>query len=156
MTVYLLCGRIASGKSTYAASLDAVTLSCDELMLSLFDSCLGSKHNDVYKKCEEYFYTLSLDILKRGADVCLDFGFSTKAEREHARSFYSAEAANVRLVYFDVPRRERILRLEERNRKLKNSTRREYIITEQMLDRFDSGFEEPTDEEDFEYGNTQI
>ena len=53
--VILLCGKIAVGKTTYAAYLqrnrNAVVLSCDELMLSLFDSCLGDKHDDTVKRC---------------------------------------------------------------------------------------------------------
>ncbi|HOV25823.1 MAG TPA: AAA family ATPase [Pseudobacteroides sp.] len=45
--IIIMCGKICSGKSTYSQKLkkeiNAVVLSCDELMLSLFDEQLGDK-----------------------------------------------------------------------------------------------------------------
>ena len=44
---YLLCGEVGSGKTTYATSWQAQTggfvLSCDDLMLTLFDTCIGPR-----------------------------------------------------------------------------------------------------------------
>ena len=47
----LICGRICSGKSHYAALLhdreNAVILSCDELTFALFDGQLGEAHDRI-------------------------------------------------------------------------------------------------------------
>ena len=46
--VILICGRICCGKTTYSKKLcaerNAVLLSVDEIMLSLFDQCCGDMH----------------------------------------------------------------------------------------------------------------
>ena len=58
--VFILCGKIASGKTTYASKLKserkAVILSHDDLMLTLFDNCLGDKHDDMINRFSKYFY----------------------------------------------------------------------------------------------------
>lgn len=52
-TVYLLCGQVASGKSTYARTLaereGALILSGDELLLKLEDRCQGPAHQRRWK-----------------------------------------------------------------------------------------------------------
>lgn len=56
--VHLLCGKVCSGKSHYAkslaAELGAITLSMDELMLSLFDERLGANHDLVAARSKAY------------------------------------------------------------------------------------------------------
>ena len=51
-TVYLLCGKTGSGKSTFArtwqAERGAALLSVDELMLALFPEYLGEAHRAVH------------------------------------------------------------------------------------------------------------
>ena len=47
--VYLICGKICSGKTTYAEKLcaenDAVLLSVDEMTLTVFGQNCGEKHD---------------------------------------------------------------------------------------------------------------
>ena len=46
--VTILCGRVAAGKSFLAAQAEregALVLSCDQLMLTVFDGCLGAQHD---------------------------------------------------------------------------------------------------------------
>ena len=53
--IFLMCGKICSGKTTYARKLreqnKAVILSADEIMLALFGSDAGDKHE---KRRREY------------------------------------------------------------------------------------------------------
>ena len=52
--VILICGKICSGKSTYAEKLrmenKAVLLSIDEIMLALFGFYVGNKHDEYVEK----------------------------------------------------------------------------------------------------------
>lgn len=143
----ILCGKIASGKTTYAQQLagegNAVLLSCDELMLTLFDHCLGEKHDETAGRCERYLHRLALRILATGADAILDFGYWTKREREEARVFFAEQGAACSLLYFRLPEQERIRRLEERNRRLAGAQGRVYVIDEPLRLRLDAKFEEP-------------
>jgi len=52
--VILICGKICSGKTTYAKNImeknKAVLLSVDEITLTLFGQHLGSEHDEIAKK----------------------------------------------------------------------------------------------------------
>jgi len=75
--IYLLCGRVGSGKSTYAKKLkelhQAMILSCDDLMLSLFDEHLGDQHQHIHRKSTAYLYHLAEELISIDVNVVLDF-----------------------------------------------------------------------------------
>jgi len=77
--VFLICGKICSGKSTYGEKLrkerNAVLLSIDEITLSLFGQHCGEKHDDYVERTENYLFEKSLEILEIGVNVVLDWGF---------------------------------------------------------------------------------
>lgn len=150
-SIYLLCGQIASGKTTYAQLLKqkepAIILSCDDLMLTLFDSCLGPRHDEVYHKCSDYFYQLALQIIETNVSVILDLGYWTAAQRLHAKNFFKERGLIPKLYYFDVPYQQRMAQLKERNALLHHSTTRVYIIESELLERLDAKFEKPTPNE---------
>ena len=54
MKVIMTCGKPCSGKTTYAKAYcerhNAVLLSADELMLSLFGNDAGEKHDEYVEK----------------------------------------------------------------------------------------------------------
>ncbi len=88
--IYLLCGRVGSGKSTFARQrLACPCLSCDELLLRLFPPYLGEKHGEIQGKCMAYLMDLAVDLGKNGVDVALDFGFWTRQGREEAKEFFA-------------------------------------------------------------------
>lgn len=72
----LICGKICSGKSTYAARLkketNAVLLSVDEIMLDLFGLYAGEKHDEYTEKIQKYLFEKSIEIINSGSDVVLD------------------------------------------------------------------------------------
>ena len=74
--VILICGKICSGKTTYANKLKAesgaVLLSVDEVMLTLFGQHCGDRHDEYAAKTKEYLYAKSLELLGMGIDVILD------------------------------------------------------------------------------------
>lgn len=93
--VLIMCGKICSGKSTYAEKLKlenkAVILSVDELTLALFENQAGEKLDFYVEKLKEYFLKKSLDIVEAGADVILDWGFWTKKKEIMQESFMIRE-----------------------------------------------------------------
>ncbi len=81
----LICGKICSGKTTYAAALreasKAVLLSVDEIMLELFGLYAGDRHDEYAEKIQKYLFNKSVEIIESGSNVILDWGFWTKQKR---------------------------------------------------------------------------
>ena len=84
--VILICGKIASGKSYFADKLkkenNAVILSCDELFKMIFKDDQGEKHDEITKRIREYIYKKSVEIVRAGTDVILEFGFWSRENRK--------------------------------------------------------------------------
>lgn len=84
--VILICGKICSGKSTYAEQLrvqhNAVVLSTDEITLALFGQHCGDKHDDYVERTQNYLFNKSLELIEVGGNVILDWGFWMKVERD--------------------------------------------------------------------------
>ena len=104
--VILICGKICSGKSTYAESLrkenNAILLSVDEITLALFDQNIGEKHDEIVARTEKYLFKKSLQIIESGHNVVLDWGFWQKKERDFAKNFYKNHGMNYEMHYIDV------------------------------------------------------
>jgi len=145
--VSMMCGKICSGKSTYAESLrkkyKAVILSVDEITLALFGQNTGEKHDDYVERTEEYLYEKSLDIIDIGIDVILDWGFWTKKERDFAREFYSAKNIQFEFHYIDIDDKEWYRRLHKRNRDVLAKKINAYYVDDGLAAKFNSIFEKP-------------
>lgn len=83
--IYLLCGKICSGKTYYARALqeshNAVILSTDEATFDLIDNAQGEFYNQFARRVNGYLMKKAAEIAQAGADVILDWGFWTKADR---------------------------------------------------------------------------
>lgn len=130
--VLIMCGKICSGKSTYAEKLKlenkAVILSVDELTLALFENQAGEKLDFYVEKLKEYFLKKSLDIVEAGADVILDWGFWTKKERDYAREFYDSRNIRYQFYYMNVGIDEWKKRILKRNQEIKREQLEAYPI----------------------------
>jgi predicted kinase len=149
--IILLCGKVCSGKSTYAKRIkpkyNAVVLSCDELMLELFDEQLGDKHRIVLQKVKKYLYKLAGQIVKTDTNVILDFGFWTCSEREEIKSYYLDKGIETELHYVKVLQDVWISNLEKRNKSMQTAKERSYYIDENMKQLLSKQFEEPNSDE---------
>ena len=157
--IILLCGKVCSGKSRYAGMLErqggAVTLSCDELMLILFDEQLGERHEEILCRTKAYLFKLAVRVARAGVDVILDFGFWTKSERRETRSYFESRGLAVELHYVKVSAETQLRNIDARNRGYKAGTGN-YRIDEGMRRLFARQFEEPGDEEvDVLFENTR-
>lgn len=149
--VYLPIGKIAAGKTAWAREREArgecLVLSCDDLLLTLFDGCLREKHAETEQRCLSYLFDAAARLVALGLDAVVDSGFWTAQSRAFARAYFSARGAETVFVYFDVPFSVRLERLHQRNVDLSKSERREFLIDDEALARFDSKFEQPSCEE---------
>ena len=98
--VYLICGKICSGKTTYSKKLceenNAILLSVDEIMLSLFDQCCGRKlHMEYEKRIKEYLFTKSLEIIEKGFDA---FIYESPLDKMNAQ-IAAGEKPNINLYF---------------------------------------------------------
>lgn len=145
--VFMMCGKICSGKSTYAESLrkkhKAVILSVDEITLALFGQNAGEKHDYYVENAENYLYRKSLDIIDTGINVILDWGFWTKKERAFAREFYSSKNVQFEFHYIDIDDKEWHRRLHKRNSDILANKINAYYVDDGLAAKFDSIFEKP-------------
>ncbi len=145
--VFMMCGRICSGKSTYSKKLreehKAVVLSVDEITLALFGQDAGDKLDYYVEKSEEYLYRKSLEIVETGINVVLDWGFWKKEERDFARKYYSENGVECEFHYIDIDIDEWYRRLEKRNQDVLDKKCDAYYVDDGLARKFEDLFEVP-------------
>ena len=150
--VYLICGKICSGKTTYAKKLcednNALLLSVDEIMISLFDQCCGPKlHMEYDRRIKAFLFDKSSEVLKTGIDVVLDWGFWTKEERNSAKEFYKSRNIDCELHYIGVSDKIWEQQLNKRNTEILENKTKGYYMEHSLALEFSSMFKQPDDEE---------
>lgn len=145
--VFMVCGKLCSGKSTYSKALrkehKAVILSVDEITLALFGQDAGEKHDDYAKRAKKYLYGKSLEIIEMDINVILDWGFGTKQEREFARKFYGSRNISFEFYYIDIDDEEWNRRMEKRNKDVLAGKANAYYVADELVAKLDSIFEKP-------------
>ena len=150
-TLHLLCGKIASGKSTLAARLgaqpDTVIVSEDHWLSRLYPGEIVSVAD--YVRSSAHLRNAMgphlVDLLKSGVSVVLDFPANTTANRIWMRTIFDAAGAAHQLHYFDVPDAVCKARLRARNA----SGSHEFAATDAEFDLITSHFVAPAPEEGF-------
>lgn len=150
--IILLCGPCGCGKTHYAQHLrersGTAVLSSDDLMLHLFDSCIGpERHQDMLRRCKSFLLQQAEELYALGLTVVLDFGFWSRAERVETKSRFAGRGIPAKLVYLNTPYEVITRHLEIRNRAVENGELRAYHIDAEKRARFDAWFETPTREE---------
>lgn len=149
--VIMTCGRICCGKSTYAQKLckerNAVILSIDEMTLALFPEGAGEMHDTYVFRAERYLLALSLQILRSGTDVILDWGLWTRAQRKRLRAFYTEHGIENEIHYLRISPEEWERRIRKRNAQQEKEESSAYYVDEGLLRKVESLFEEPAETE---------
>ena len=147
--VIMTCGKICCGKTTYARKLEeelgAVILSIDEVMLALFPDGAGEMHDEYVRRTEQYLLSLSLEILESGTDVILDWGLWTREQRDRLREFYRAHNFPCEIHYLRISDDEWQRRIRQRNGSRTDGS--SYYVDEGLLDKVESLFEKPAEDE---------
>lgn len=145
--VIMTCGKICSGKSTYARSLrdrdKAVILSVDEITLALLGQQAGDKLDEYVEKLERYLFDKSVEIVRTGINVILDWGFWTKAERDYAKGFYKSQGIDCEFHYIDISDEEWRARVDKRNTAVSSGELGAYIVDENLAAKSAAIFEAP-------------
>ena len=150
--VYLICGKICSGKTTYSKKIcienNAILLSVDEIMLSLFDQCCGRElHMEYERRIKSYLFDKSLEIIKKGFDVVLDWGFWTKEERNATKDFYKSRNIDCQLHYIEIDNETWEYHLNKRNNEILENKTKAYFLEHNRALEFASRFEKPNMDE---------
>lgn len=151
MKVFLICGKICSGKTTYANMLckaeRAVLLSCDEITLALFDGDIGDKHDEMVERTQNYLFAKSVEIAENGINIVLDWGFWKKEEREYAKEFYKKHNIACEFHYIDISDVTWQKRLQKRNTAIQKHEVSAYFVDEGLAAKFGALFEMPDQHE---------
>lgn len=151
-TLHMLCGKIASGKSTLAGQLSAapgtVRLAEDAWLDALFRDELNSLED--YARCTGKLRAAMaphvLDLLSTGLSVVLDFAANTVAQRAWMKEIVARSEAAHKLHVLDVPDEVCLSRLRARNA----SGTHQFTVTEAQFQQFSRHFVLPTQAEGFD------
>src|SRR5262245_29623916 len=149
--LHVMCGKIASGKSTFASQLGetpgTVLLSEDHMLARLYPGEI--KTLDDYARCarrlREAVGRHIAGMLRGGIDVVLDFQANTPSARAWARQLFEAGNADHQLHYLRATDALCKQRLAQRNA----SGAHEYQVSDADFDLFNSHFVECAPAEKF-------
>lgn len=143
----LICGKLCSGKTTYAKTLPGVSLSVDELMLSLLDPYLGEMHEVYTSRAKAYLCQKAEELLAMGVDVIFDWGFWKADERKAVRERFSRLGHTVELHYLKIPSNVWEARIEKRNQSVLRGEVQAYHVDDNLRNLFEALFESPEEGE---------
>jgi predicted kinase len=150
-TLHLLCGKIASGKSTLAKELaktpDTVILSEDTWLVHLYPDDIKTVAD--YVRCASNLRDAIgphvTDLLRIGVSVVLDFPANTVANRKWMRSLIDRVESEHVLHFLDVSDDKCLTRLRARNA----SGTHAFVVADTEFDLITSYFVAPQQEEGF-------
>lgn len=150
-TVYLICGKICSGKTYYAKQLakdkNAVILSCDELSKPILSLGLESMHDELLPKIKEYLLKTTQDIVKCGTNVILEWGFWSEKDRKYIAKRLEEYQVSYEWHYIDVSDERFQKNIVSRNETANLPGSTDYYVDEGLLEKCLSQFEIPSEEE---------
>jgi len=150
--VILVCGKMGSGKTTYAnklaGALNAMVIAHDDIMLGLFG---GELYENDRKRFFRYHgwvdaYTKHITgaAALSGATVIFANGFWSRAERDELRKHYSDMGVDCVLHYIDTTETQRYRNILKRNEDIRNGEPGYILIDDEDINHF---FETPDDDE---------
>ena len=159
--VYLICGKICSGKSYYSKKLkekiNSVILSPDEATYDLIRNEQGEFYNVFCDRLLNYLNKKAVEIVNAGANVIYERGLWNKAERDNVKQFFEENNIETELHYIYVSDDVWKKRIKERNKRVKEGKGgSDFYLDEGLMKKLVSKFEEPIrDEVDVWYDNNK-
>ena len=150
-TLHLVCGKIASGKSTLTARLGAkpgtIVIAEDDWLATLFSDELSSISD--YVRCSAKLQAIMgphvASLLNAGVSVVLDFPANTVANRLWMRTIVEATNVAHQLHFLDVPDDVCKARMRARN----ESGEHPFAVTDEQFEKISRHFVAPTADEGF-------
>ncbi len=149
--LFLICGKIAAGKSTLANNLSSkpatVLISEDHWNSKLYPSEISTL--DDYLRCSARLRDAIgphiVSLLQEGISVVMDFPANTERQRQWLRGIFETAGVDHELHYVDVPSDVCKRRLQDRNAAGEHA----FQVSEEEFDLFTSYFVPPTPDERF-------
>jgi predicted kinase len=149
--VYVMCGFIGAGKTTFARDLEkrtgAVRITKDEWLIRLIGN------DPTVEGFEEYDHRIcdlsrdvAFDLAAKGIDVILDEGFWEREQRDTIRERINATGAKGVWYYLDAPIETIRERVAGRNNNLTNDS---FSISREMLDNYLTYWQPPGEDEEY-------
>ena len=150
--VVMTCGKICSGKSTYAAKLcselNGVILSIDELTLALFNNEAGDKLDMYVERARSYLYKQSVRLIRAGVNVVLDWGFWTREDRRDISTFLTEHETDYEWHYINISDERWKRNIMERNARIEQGNQGpDFYVNEGLLQKLESLFVPPEENE---------
>ncbi|MEM8686918.1 MAG: ATP-binding protein [Pseudomonadota bacterium] len=148
-TLFLVCGKIAAGKSTLAQKLAAtpstVLLSEDSWLSSLYPGEITTLEDYLQRsaRLKQVIGPHVVAVLSEGLSVVMDFPANTLRQRKWLLDLGEASNVDHELHFVDVPDDVCKRRLQERNK----SGEHPFQTDEKAFDMISRHFEPPTDAE---------
>lgn len=151
-SVYLICGKICSGKSFYAKALKekhhAVILSTDEATYDLINNEQGEFYDIFAQRVNHYLRRKAVEICQAGANVILDWGFWTKENRTGISAYFKSHGISCEWHYIDIDDDTWKRNIEERNQRIEEGNGgSDFYVDEGLLNKLLSMFEIPDKDE---------
>jgi len=150
-TVYMICGFIGAGKTTFAKKLEkdtgAVRITKDEWLIKLFgNSPLIDRFEEYDKKICELANDIAFQFVEQGVDVIIDDGFWYKSQREEMKDRIKKAGAKVMLYYIKSSMKTMKDGVAGRNN---NITKDSFEVSEKMFDDYAKYWEPPSEDENY-------
>lgn len=149
--VYLICGKICSGKSYYAKKLqkeiNGVILSPDEATYDLIKNEQGPFYDEFSKRLLNYFNKKSIEIVNAGANVIYERGLWSKQERDEIKKFYQENKVEFEIHYIHIDEEKWNKQIEKRNKYVLENGGTDFYLDEGLKKKLESLFEEPNQDE---------
>lgn len=149
----MIHGFVGVGKTTFAKKLEqdtnAIRFSPDEWMVDLFgQNPSAERFQEYFEKIEKVIWKIVRRCISVGADVILDFGFWTQAERDHCRDFARQAGAEVVIYSLHCPENVLRTRVAKRTSEMPEGA---LVINDHAINLFKKRFEpvDPGAEESF-------
>lgn len=140
--VIALCGKLCAGKTTLANQLrdelPAVVLNSDELTLAI-----PFEHDVLYPIIKDYLLRKAVEIVRAGANVVLDFGFWSRADRDDAKAFFAQAGVELEWRYIAISDEDWRRNIESRNKQVRCGEANAYFVDEGLARKCIDLFEEP-------------
>ncbi len=150
-TVYVLCGFIGAGKTTFARELEArtgaVRITKDEWLIRLIgnDPTIEG-YEDYDHSIIELTRDFAFQLAGKGIDVILDEGFWAKEERDEMRRRIEEVGAQAVVYFLDTPIETVRERVARRNM---NPTKDSFKISGELLDGYLKYWQPPGEDEGY-------
>lgn len=149
--VYLICGFIGAGKTTFAKKLEektgAVRITKDEWSIRFIgnDPIINGYEAWDQKICE-LSRDVAFQLAEKGIDVIIDEGFWAKEQRDEMRRRAGTIGAQAVMYYVETPIETIRERIVGRNTTL---TKDSFKISREMLDTYLMYWQPPGEDEDY-------